>query len=446
MDTLHHPSDVVSPSPLAQRLGRRWADHPFRAAGIVGVAGYVGLTLLLLAFGVLVINSPAIERWDDDVMARIAAATTSPLDTMAQWGSYLGETLVVIAIAAVSIAVMAWRKIWDGAGLLALGLLVEVTVFLTVSMTIDRPRPDVDQLDPAPPTGSYPSGHTAAAVVLYVTLALIAAARTTSRAVKVLCWILAIALPSTVGISRLVLGMHHPTDVAGSLVGALACMLIALLAVRTAVVAARDHRGPVQLDVTNEQPREAVRLMTAVGVVAHAQKSIDGGLEALRNALATEGVDDPMWEEVDKSRKVPKRIEKLVRSRRRPDLRVGRRRQRPARDRHRGGHLHDPRDRARRHREPARHQPPHPTGRASRRSRIEIRGADRPLDVGKMNGERFAVMAGAGLDAEMIERGRRHDEGSSRPPRLRAVRSPRALGPRPDPDHDRGGRRPVVRG
>ena len=52
----------------------------------MGVAGYVGLTLVLLAFGALVINSPAIERWDDDVMARIAAATTSPLDTMAQWG------------------------------------------------------------------------------------------------------------------------------------------------------------------------------------------------------------------------------------------------------------------------------------------------------------------------------------------------------------------------
>lgn len=258
MNTLRHPGDVVSPSPLAQRLGRRWSGHPFRAAGIVGVAGYVGLTLLLLAFGVLVINSPAIERWDDAMMARIAAATSSSLDTMAQWGSYLGETLVVIAIAAVAVAVMAWRKIWDGAGLLVTGLLVEVSVFLTVSMTIARPRPDVDQLDAAPPTGSYPSGHTAAAVVLYGTLALIAAARTDSRAVKVLCWILAIALPSTVAISRLVLGMHHPTDLVGSLVGALACMLIALLAVRTAIVAARSREDPSHLDVTNELPREAV--------------------------------------------------------------------------------------------------------------------------------------------------------------------------------------------
>ena len=258
MDTIRHSGDVVSPSPLARRLGRRWSGHPFRAAGLVGLAGYVGLTLLLLAFGYVVINSPAIERWDDDVMTRIAAATTSPLDTMAQWGSYLGETLVVIAIAAVAVAVMAWRRIWDGAGLLVVGLLAEVTVFLTVSLTIARQRPDVDQLDPAPPTGSYPSGHTAAAVVLYGTLALIVATRTNSRAVKALCWIAAIALPSTVGISRLVLGMHHPTDLVGSLVGALTCMLIALLAVRTAVVAARTHEDRSHLDVTNELPRQAV--------------------------------------------------------------------------------------------------------------------------------------------------------------------------------------------
>ena len=243
---------------MARRLGRRWSGHPFRAAGLVGVAGYVGLTLLLLAFGLLVINSPAIERWDDAVMTRIAAGSTSSIDAMAQWGSYLGETLVVIAIATVAVAVMASRRIWDGVGLLVVGLLVEVTVFLTVSMTIARPRPDVDHLDAAPPTGSYPSGHTAAAVVLYGTLALIVATRTNSRAVKVLCWILAIALPSTVGISRLVLGMHHPTDLVGSLVGALACMVIALLAVRTAIVAARTREDRSRLDVTNELPREAV--------------------------------------------------------------------------------------------------------------------------------------------------------------------------------------------
>jgi undecaprenyl-diphosphatase len=255
---LHHHGDVVSPSPLALRLGQRWAGHPLRAAALVGIAGYLGLTLLLFAIGFVVMGSPGIERWDDAVMRRIAAARSTPLEAMAQVASYMGETLVVIAIAAVSIGVMAWRRIWDGVGLLMVGLLVEVTVFLTVSTTIARERPEIDPLDPAPPTGSYPSGHTAAAVVLYCTLAAILATRTSVRAVRILCWIVAIGLASAVGFARLVLGMHHPTDIVGSLVGALSCMLIALLATRTAVVAARTEEPP-RAKVRDEMPREAVR-------------------------------------------------------------------------------------------------------------------------------------------------------------------------------------------
>ena len=141
--------------------------------------------------------------------------------------------------------------------------------------------------------------------------------------------------------------------------------------------------------------------MTAVGVVAHAEKSIDGGLEALRNALATEGVDDPMWEEVDKSRKVPKRIRKLVDGgadlifvwggdgsvQRAIDTVVGTSTTLaivPAGTANLlATNLRIPQD-------------------VRQAVAIGIRGADRPLDVGKMNGERFAVMAGAGLDAEMI--------------------------------------------
>jgi undecaprenyl-diphosphatase len=225
----------------------------------LGVAGYVALTLILLAIGYVVIGTPAIERWDDAVMRWVADAREEPLNRVAQIGSYLGETLVVLAIAAVSIAVMAWRRIWDGIGLLVIGLLIEVTVFLTVSLVIARPRPDVAQLDPAPPTGSYPSGHTAASVVLYGTLALILAARTNVRALRALYWILAIGLAAWVGVARIVLGMHHPTDLVGSLVGALACLLFALLATRTSIVAARTEAARPSPDVRAEAPREAVR-------------------------------------------------------------------------------------------------------------------------------------------------------------------------------------------
>ena len=52
--------------------------------------------------------------------------------------------------------------------------------------------------------------------------------------------------------------------------------------------------------------------MTRVGVIVHEDKVLDGGLEALRSALADLGHADPPWYEVPKSKKAPKKIRKLV--------------------------------------------------------------------------------------------------------------------------------------
>ena len=49
--------------------------------------------------------------------------------------------------------------------------------------------------------------------------------------------------------------------------------------------------------------------MPNVAVVAHARKSVGGGLEELRRCLADAGVSNPSWSEVPKSRLAPKRVE-----------------------------------------------------------------------------------------------------------------------------------------
>ena len=52
--------------------------------------------------------------------------------------------------------------------------------------------------------------------------------------------------------------------------------------------------------------------MPAVAVVAHAGKSLGGGLGEFRGVLAREGVTDPLWYEVTKSRKAPKRARRAL--------------------------------------------------------------------------------------------------------------------------------------
>jgi diacylglycerol kinase (ATP) len=141
--------------------------------------------------------------------------------------------------------------------------------------------------------------------------------------------------------------------------------------------------------------------MTSVAVIAHAGKSLGGGLGELRDVLDRHGVDGPMWFEVDKSKKAPKAVQRAIGDgadllfvwggdgmlQRCIDASAG------------SGvtlaiipagtanllatNLDVPAD-------------------IEKAVEIGIHGTRRTLDVGVMNGERFAVMAGTGLDALMI--------------------------------------------
>jgi membrane-associated phospholipid phosphatase len=198
--------------------------------------GFVAMAVLLIGLGLILTKllSGGFLTWEDNANRWFVAQRTATLNTISSVGSALGATLTVIGIAvAVSIALALARQ-WRQLGFLAAALTLEATVALTTSILVNRPRPNVPRLDAAPPTASFPSGHTAAALVLYVSLALMLVSFVRNTLVRVLAWTLAIAIPIFVGVSRLYRGMHHPTDIMGSVVLGAGSLMLALLASRTA--------------------------------------------------------------------------------------------------------------------------------------------------------------------------------------------------------------------
>jgi diacylglycerol kinase family enzyme len=138
-----------------------------------------------------------------------------------------------------------------------------------------------------------------------------------------------------------------------------------------------------------------------VAVVAHSGKTLGGGLSELHGALVAAGVPDPLWYEVDKSRKAGKRVKKALKEgadllfvwggdgmvQHCIDAAAGSKAALaivPAGTANLlASNLGVPKD-------------------ITQCVDIGLHGGRRKLDVGHINGERFAVMAGVGLDALMI--------------------------------------------
>jgi YegS/Rv2252/BmrU family lipid kinase len=142
--------------------------------------------------------------------------------------------------------------------------------------------------------------------------------------------------------------------------------------------------------------------MTKVAVVAHAGKSFGGGLTELRRELGRQGVADPMWVEVAKSRFVPKQVKRMLDEGAELLLIWGG-----------DGTVQRSIDAIDGSKTPLAILP---AGTANllatnlgipqdiqQAVAIGLEGERRKLDVGSFNGERFAVMAGAGFDAAMLE-------------------------------------------
>ena len=191
-------------------------------------AGIAAFLLLALLHAQL--PSPAVAAFDHHLQARVHGWTSPVLTILMRAFTFVGSIKVFLPTLVVSLALLLTLGERQGerrlfrkrqvAGIFALGVGGALLLNDSFKLWFHRARPSVPWSIGDEHTYSYPSGHSLFACVLYGLIAYMVIGRRGHPLRRMLVLAIAAALVLGIGLSRIYLGMHWPTDVlAGYLTG-----------------------------------------------------------------------------------------------------------------------------------------------------------------------------------------------------------------------------------
>ena len=196
------------------------ARPPLRLLGVA-----VPLSLVVAVGAVFLFAWIAEEVWKQHSMRADLAVRnwvhqySSPtLTRAAKFASFVGSEVLCAAfvVSLLAFAYLRWRRaaVW-----LTVTMAGALVLDLSLKYAFHRQRPEPFFV-PLPHTYSFPSGHALFSVCFYGVLAGLLADRIKSLPVRISIWTVAVVLVVAIGLSRIYLGVHYPTDVLGGYLAA----------------------------------------------------------------------------------------------------------------------------------------------------------------------------------------------------------------------------------
>ena len=195
------------------------------------------------------------QRFDDWALRALRRADNPAVPIGPKWAHEIGRDLTALGgIAALTLAIAAvagflflqrnYRVMWLVLGASAGGLVLSTAT----KALFHRDRPELVPHLSQVMTTSFPSGHSMLSAAVYLTLGVLLARTVTDLRTKLYLVVVPLLLSFLVGLSRVYMGVHFPTDVlagwALGIVWAVLCWLTArALEGRRAIERGHDRRG-----------------------------------------------------------------------------------------------------------------------------------------------------------------------------------------------------------
>lgn len=233
---------------LPERAPSIEGDHSWRerlraalgSRAYIGVHSLIGLVCLAVCIGLLdevlesVLADGDVVRWDIRTVAQVHAQAT-PLGTKLFYAiTLLGAPPLMGAIVmALAVSLLLRRRRTLAVAMVAAGF-GDAALNLLLKHTVHRARPTFGTRFLNGESFSFPSGHTMGATVVYGMLAYLLVTYVVRspvrRALVALAAWLVVAL---IAASRIYLGVHYPTDVAGGFLAGAAWLTVCITAAET---------------------------------------------------------------------------------------------------------------------------------------------------------------------------------------------------------------------
>jgi undecaprenyl-diphosphatase len=218
----------------------------YAAVGMLLVAGVAVIVACVAGFGLLAdeVMEGGTQRFDNAVLLWMNAHASPALTGLALDVTALGAGTVVWLVLLVA-SVFFWNTChrWSAA-LLWVSILGSGLINSVMKLFFNRPRPHLFPWRvPYAGLSSFPSGHSMTSMVCYSTLAYLVARLVPSKFLRVFTICVAAVIVVLIGLSRLYLGVHYPTDVLGGFAMGLAWAAFSALGIEA--LRYFRHREPV---------------------------------------------------------------------------------------------------------------------------------------------------------------------------------------------------------